>query len=194
MRFNRIFPILLVISAGPTTAATAIDPGRLVADARSQVGVTTGYDPAYRSLVYPGGDVPPETGVCTDVVVRAFRRQGLDLQKAVHEDMRANFRVYPKRWGLGGPDPNIDHRRVPNLQTWFRRQGWAVAVSPDPAHYRPGDLVSWDLGRGVPHIGIVSERRTAGGVPLVIHNIGEGAREEDILFAYRVTGHYRVRR
>lgn len=194
MRFDGIFPILLVISAGPTTVATAIDPGRLVADARSQVGVTTGYDPAYRTLVYPGGDVPPETGVCTDVVVRAFRRQGLDLQKEVHEDMRANFRVYPKRWGLDGPDPNIDHRRVPNLQTWFRRQGWALAVTHNPADYRPGDLVSWDLGGGIPHIGIVSDRRTGGGVPLVIHNIGEGANEEDILFAYKVTGHFRVRR
>jgi hypothetical protein len=194
MRFFKGFSVLLVIAGGVTAGTPAVDPGRLVADAQAQVGVTTGYDPAYRALAYPGGDVPPETGVCTDVVVRAFRRQGVDLQKAVHEDMRANFQVYPKRWGLSAPDPNIDHRRVPNLQTWFRRQGWAVAVTPNPADFRPGDLVSWDLGRGIPHIGIVSDRRTPGGVPLVIHNIGEGAKEEDILFAYTVTGHFRVRR
>ncbi|MBP7866095.1 MAG: DUF1287 domain-containing protein [Acidobacteria bacterium] len=184
-----VFPFALAGNRPP-----AIDPGRLVADARAQVGVTTGYDPAYRVLAYPGGDVPRETGVCTDVLVRAFRGQRLDLQQAVHEDMRAHFREYPDRWGLSAPDPNIDHRRVPNLQTWFRRQGWAVAVTRNPADYRPGDLVTWDLGRGVPHIGIVSDRRTPGGVPLVLHNIGEGAKEEDILFAYTVTGHFRVRR
>lgn len=171
--------------------AQAVDAERLVLAAREQVGVTLGYDPAYRRLAYPGGDVPLQTGVCTDVVIRALRSQGLDLQEAVHRDMRANFAVYPKNWGLSRPDPNIDHRRVPNLMTWFRRQGWALPLTRDAAAYRAGDIVAWDLGGGLTHIGILSDRRSAEGVPLVLHNIGRGTREEDILFAYRIIGHYR---
>jgi hypothetical protein len=172
-------------------AAAAIDPHRLVLDARSQVGVTLSYDPVYRQLGYPGGDVPLSTGVCTDVVIRALREQGLDLQKSVHEDMRAHFARYPKNWGLKRPDRNIDHRRVPNLMTWFQRQGMAIKVSDKPADYRAGDIVTWDLGRGLTHIGLVSDRSDAAGTPLILHNIGRGTREEDILFAYRITGHYR---
>ena len=169
-----------------------IDPARTVADARSQVGVTKSYDPAYRALGYPGGDVPMETGVCCDVIVRALRQQGLDLQKAVHEDMKSNFSRYPQKWGLRQPDSNIDHRRVPNLQTWFKRQGCELPPSKEAKDFRPGDVVAWDLGRGITHIGIVSDRSSTQGVPLVIHNIGGGAQEEDILFRFTIIGRYRL--
>ncbi len=171
--------------------AHAVEPARLVTDARKQVGVTMSYDPAYRKLAYPGGDVPLETGVCTDVIIRALRTQGVDLQRVVHEDMRANFSVYPKQWGLSRPDRNIDHRRVPNLMTWFKRQGMQRPISEQASDYRAGDIVAWDLGRGLTHIGIVSDRRAASGTPLILHNIGQGTREEDILFGYRIIGHYR---
>lgn len=173
-----------------TTTATAPTPP-WVASARKQVGVTLIYDPAYVRLPYPGGDVPQERGVCTDVVIRALRPQGLDLQKAVHEDMRAHFRLYPKNWGLRAPDRNIDHRRVPNLQTWFVRQGWSLRPTREASSYRPGDLVTWMLPGNLPHIGIVSDRRSVSGTPLIIHNIGRGTREENILFDYPITGHYR---
>lgn len=172
-------------------AVQAIEADRLVLDARKQVGVTLSYDPAYRRLSYPGGDVPMATGVCTDVVIRALRQQGLDLQEAVHRDMRGNFSVYPKNWGLNRPDSNIDHRRVPNLMTWFTRQGWSLPVKQEAAAYQPGDIVTWDLGRGLTHIGIISDRQAPTATLLVLHNIGRGTQEEDILFAYRITGHYR---
>lgn len=172
-------------------AAQAIEADKLVLDAREQVGVTLSYDPVYRRLSYPGGDVSQTTGVCTDVVIRALRQQGLDLQEAVHRDMRAHFALYPKHWGLSRPDSNIDHRRVPNLMTWFKRQGWSQPVSRDVSAYRAGDIVTWDLGRGLTHIGIVSDRQSPAGVPLILHNIGRGTQEEDILFAYAITGHYR---
>lgn len=187
------FCLLLVAWLGwcaPLQAAT-IDSAKLVQAARSQVGVTLGYDPVYRRLDYPGGDVPLATGVCTDVLIRALRQQGLDLQKSVHEDMRAHFSAYPRNWGLQSPDRNIDHRRVPNLMTWFKRQGMALKVSDKPADYRAGDIVTWDLGRGLTHIGIVSDRTSLAGVPLVLHNIGRGTQEEDILFGFAITGHYR---
>jgi hypothetical protein len=186
----RYFLLALLLCVAPAWAAD-IDPQRLVTDARSQVGVTLGYDPVYRRLDYPGGDVPLSTGVCTDVLIRALREQGLDLQKSVHEDMRANFSAYPKNWGLKRTDRNIDHRRVPNLMTWFKRQGMALKVSDKPADYRAGDIVTWDLGRGLSHIGLVSDRASPAGVPLILHNIGRGAQEEDILFGFVITGHYR---
>jgi len=160
--------------------------------ARAQVGITTGYDPAYRRLDYPGGDVPVATGVCCDVVVRALRTaHGFDLQKEVHEDMLAQFSAYPKKWGLRKPDANIDHRRVPNLQTFFTRRGWSLAVGNSAAEYRAGDIVTWDLGNGLAHIGVVSDRRAKSGAPLVIHNIGRGTQEEDVFFSWALTGHYR---
>lgn len=169
----------------------AVDGGRLVEAARTQVGVTVGYDPAYRRIAYPGGDVPLATGVCTDVVIRALRAQGLDLQQRVHEDMRRHFSAYPRHWGLKRPDPNIDHRRVPNLMTWFDRQGLSLKVGQAAADYQPGDIVTWDLGRGLQHIGIISDRRSREGTPLALHNIGQGTREEDILFRWPILGHYR---
>ncbi len=164
---------------------------KLVAAARAQIGVTLRYDPSYRELAYPGGDVPRDRGVCTDVVIRAYRQLGLDLQVAVHEDMKRAWREYPNLWGLAAPDKNIDHRRVPNLATFLRRLGAALSVSDDPESYLPGDLVTWKLPSGVPHIGIVSDRR-AGKNPLVIHNIGSGAAEEDVLFGFERTGHFRL--
>ncbi len=177
------------------TLHAEVSPAALVTAARSQVGVTLTYDAEYRDLPYPGGDVPKDKGVCTDVVVRAFREQSVDLQKDVHEDMKRNFAIYPKRWGLKKPDTNIDHRRVQNLQTYFSRQGWSQPVSKKAEDYAPGDLVTWELVPGtLAHIGIVSDRKTADGVPLILHNIGQGAQEEDILFKYGITGHYRVKK
>ena len=169
--------------------------GDIVAAARRQVGVTVHYDPAYRSLKFPGGDVAADRGVCTDVIVRALRTaRAIDLQQRVNEDLKANWDSYPhqRRWGLSKPDPNIDHRRVPNLMTYFQRAGYAAPLTRNAADYLPGDLVTWDLGSGLLHIGIVSNVSTDGGTPLVVHNIGAGAREEDILFRYAVIGHYRV--
>lgn len=185
----------LTVSLGVGTAATGIASAdelalRLVRAAREQVGATVIYDGSYRALAYPGGDLPIERGVCTDVVVRAYRALGFDLQKEVHEDMTRAWSEYPKLWGLARPDRNIDHRRVPNLATFLRRRGAELRLSDDPAAFRPGDLVTWRLPSGVPHIGIVSDR-AAGDRPLILHNIGAGAREEDVLFAYERTGHFR---
>jgi uncharacterized protein YijF (DUF1287 family) len=163
--------------------------------ARDQVGVTLIYDPAYAGLAFPGGDVPPERGVCSDVVVRAFRvAYGIDLQLAVNRDMKAAFSAYPPLWGLKATDRNIDHRRVPNLETLFRRIGAERPTSSDPAAYLPGDVVSFRLtGSGLAHIGIVDAGRSRDGTrPLVTHNIGRGTRTEDILFDHRIVGHFRV--
>lgn len=165
---------------------------RLVDAAMARLEHRVAYDGSYRRIPYPNGDVPANVGVCTDLVVRAYRALGIDLQKLVHEDMKAAFDEYPPKWGLSRPDPNIDHRRVPNLQRFFERHGEALAVSEDPADYRPGDLVTWMLPGNLPHIGIVVQRRTADGRrPLVVHNIGRGPQMEDVLFEYPVTGHYR---
>ena len=170
-----------------------VKPDKLVASARSQIGVTVSYDSGYHKLAYPGGDVPRNVGVCTDVVIRALREQGVDLQKELHEDMTRDFAVYPQKWGLKRPDANIDHRRVPNLMTWFQRQGFAQPVEAKPENFAAGDIVTWDLGGGVTHIGIVSDRRDAKRIPLVIHNIGQGTQEEDSLFQFHIIGHYRFK-
>ncbi|MCE5279308.1 MAG: DUF1287 domain-containing protein [Planctomycetaceae bacterium] len=165
----------------------------VVAAARSQVGKTTIYDPAYARLGYPLGDVPIDRGVCTDVVIRAFRDGlGMDLQVRVHEDMKSSFASYPNTWGLSRPDPNIDHRRVPNVQRYFQRKGWSLAVTAAAGDYLPGDIVTCTVPPNRPHIMIVSDRKNPRGIALVIHNIGSGAREEDGLFTFPLTGHYRV--
>lgn len=193
MPLRRLQALFLAALLLPWVCAQAeVDPAaqRLIEAARGQVGVTLGYDGSYRRLDYPGGDVPIETGVCTDVLVRAFRTLGFDLQVAVHEDMRAHFARYPQNWGLSRPDRNIDHRRVPNLETWLRRQGAALPRSDDPTDYQPGDIVSWRLPGGLPHIGIVSDRHVDGR-PLILHNIGAGTREEDVLFAYPIEARFR---
>jgi len=165
----------------------------LVAAARRQVGVTVRYDGSYRRLAYPGGDVELDRGVCSDVLVRAYRDVGIDLQVLVHDDMSRGWSEYPHHWGLHGPDSNIDHRRVPNLAAFFRRHGATLSIASDPRLYEAGDVVTWRLPGGLPHIGIVSTRATPqpGARPLVIHNIGAGVQEEDVLFAYSITGHFR---
>lgn len=150
------------------------------------------YDGSYRSISYPNGDVPGNTGVCTDVVIRSYRALGIDLQKYVHEDMKAHFKSYPKTWGLKRTDTNIDHRRVPNLQVFFSRQGQSLQVTHNPGDYQPGDLVTWLLDNNLPHIGVVVDRRSADDKrPLIVHNIGAGPKLEDRLFEFKITGHYR---
>ena len=187
--------LLLAVLLLAGLPAHAQDAAGLVRAARAQVGVTLLYDPAYVSLKYPNGDVPIIRGVCADVVIRAFRAEGLDLQKAVHEDMKRNFAAYPRTWGLKRPDPNIDHRRVLNLETFLRRRGFAQRGTFEAGDFRPGDIVSWRLPGNLPHIGIVSDRkaRDGSGRLLVIHNVGRGAREEDVLFAWPQAGHFRLR-
>ena len=175
-------------------ATRATGKSDIVNAARKQIGKTVDYDPAYVGLKYPGGDIPISKGVCTDVVIRALRKaRNMDLQKLVHEDMRRNFSQYPKRWGLKRPDKNIDHRRVPNLRTFFKRKSWSLTVTKKKENYKPGDLVTCTVAGRLPHIMIVSDRKTSDGTPLVIHNIGSGAREEARLFEFPLTGHYRVK-
>lgn len=190
-RAGRLLLIAAFAAGGTATADPAAFPANLLAAAAAQVGVTVSYDPAYTRIGYPGGDVPIERGVCTDVVVRAYRVLGIDLQRLVHEDMRRAWAAYPKLWGLRAPDRNIDHRRVPNLATFFTRHGQSLRVSQsDASLYAPGDIVTWRLPSGVPHIGLVTgERRD--GRPLIVHNIGAGTQIEDGLFAFTITGHYR---
>lgn len=166
----------------------------IVTAARQQVGVTVYYDGAYTALEFPNGDIPPEIGVCSDVVIRALRAAyGYDLQSRVHADISSHFANYPDRWGLRAPDTNIGHRRVLNLEVFFERTGM---VPPDAEHFltfRPGDLVTWRLPNSAPHIGVVSGRLGANGVPLVIHNIGVGAQENDFLFRAQMIGHFRFK-
>ena len=164
---------------------------RLVEAAVAQTRSAVTYDGAYRRIAYPGGDVPESIGVCTDVVIRAYRRVGVDLQVKVHEDMQRAFRTYPQAWGMSGPDPNIDHRRVPNLQVFFRRAGAELPVARDAAAYRAGDVVTWMLPGNLPHIGIVTGQKSGVGRPLIVHNICRGPQAEDMLFTYPITGHYR---
>jgi uncharacterized protein len=149
------------------------------------------YDPAYRVIAYPMGDVPDDRGVCADTVIRAFRAGGVDLQALIHRDMKAAFADYPKIWGLKRPDTNIDHRRVPNLETFFKRAGAKLPANTDPALYQPGDIVSWRIP--VPHIGVVATLRAPSGRPLMAHNIGAGSQLEDVLFAWPVQGWFRYR-
>lgn len=164
---------------------------KLAQDAKKQIGVTTSYDPAYRKLEFPRGDVPIEAGVCTDVVIRAYRLQNMDLQQLVNHDMKSNWSAYPKNWGLKSTDKNIDHRRVPNLEVFFARNGQTLSIT-DKSSFQTGDIVSWRLPKSnLPHIGIVSDKVAADGTPLIIHNIGQGTQEENILFAYPIKGHFR---
>lgn len=149
------------------------------------------YDPKYYNIQYPNGDIPADKGVCTDVIIRAYRKLGIDLQKEVHEDMSSNFNMYPKNWGLISTDTNIDHRRVPNLMAFFSRHGQIKNISSDPDDYLPGDIVTWDLGRGIPHIGIVINQKSDDNKRyLVVHNIGNGQEISDCLFSFRITGHF----
>lgn len=157
-----------------------------------QSKLTTGYDPSYVGIAYPNGDVSSDTGVCSDVIVRSFRKSGIDLQKEVHEDMKRAWSEYPRKWGAQGTDTNIDHRRVLNLMTWFNRQNKSLPITTERADYQPGDVVAWELSDGVEHIGIMTNLSSeADKHYLVVHNIGAGAKVEDVLFAWKIIGHYR---
>ena len=175
----------------PSSGSAFLD--KLVEAAVERTSHEVRYDPTYFVIDYPGGDVPSEVGVCTDEVIRSYRAVGVDLQKLVHEDMKESFAVYPRKWGLKKTDTNIDHRRVPNLMTFFERQGASQPVTEDARDYKPGDVVTWDLSGGMTHIGIVvnvpsdtDENRLQ-----IVHNIGAGPKMEDVLFAWKITGHYR---
>ena len=185
---------LAIIPAGGWAQETDLPPRvrQLVDAALERTRHEVVYDGSYRALGYPGGDVPENVGVCTDVIIRSYRALGVDLQKRVHEDMTSAFGEYPRIWGLEKPDPNIDHRRVPNLQVFFERQGTALPVTSRPEDYQPGDVVTWLIPGNLPHVGMVVDRWSDDDRrPLVVHNIGAGPEIEDALFAFEVTGHYR---
>lgn len=195
--------LLLFLNVAPAAYANSAAKGfttdpvfemeqTIVMAARARTQLDVRYDPKYVVLSYPGGDVPADTGVCTDVVIRTYREAyGYDFQKAIHEDMRANFRVYPKNWGLKRADKNIDHRRVPNIEKFLKRKGASVPITKNADDYRPGDIVTWRLGGRIAHIGIVSDKKSEWGTPLIIHNVGQGVVEDDLLFNTDINGHFR---
>jgi len=183
-------------SQKPTPNAPARDEEnfytKLAAQAEKRLLANVTYDGSYRAMTYPMGDVPAHIGVCSDVVIRSYRGVGIDLQERVHRDMKKHFAAYPTKWGLKKPDTNIDHRRVLNLMTFFKRAGAALPITDAPADYRAGNIVAWDLADGLTHIGIVSTQVSKeSGNPLIVHNIGAGPVLEDMLFEYKIIGHYR---
>jgi hypothetical protein len=181
--------------AAPAVAQARDYAAEIAAAAIEQTKSRVVYDPAYVVIPYPGGDVPADRGVCADVIIRALRKVGADLQVLVHEDMKANFAAYPKRWGLRKPDRNIDHRRVPNLEKFFTRSGARRALTTASANFRTGDIVAWNLkgdDGSLPHIGIVTGKKARSSRPMLVHNIGAGPQLEDVLFEWKMTGHYRV--
>ena len=182
----------LLILSPVLSADQQTKKNQLVQAATERLSHQVIYDGRYQRLTYPMGDVADNRGVCSDVIIRSYRALGLDLQKEIHEDMRRHFSAYPKNWGLKRPDKNIDHRRVPNLQTFFKRQGASLKISQNPQDYKAGDLVTWRVAGHLPHIGIVVEQRSKNHKrPLIIHNIGQGPQMEDMLFDFPITGHYR---
>jgi len=191
MRKHLFFLLLLLIHVADTSAQ---DKGFFQHLSDAAIGLTRDkvtYDPRYVTIPYPNGDVPADKGVCTDVVIRAYRKLGIDLQKEIHEDMRANFGKYPKKWGMKRTDRNIDHRRVLNQAMFFSRFGTIKKISDKGEDYLPGDIVTWDLGNGITHIGIVTNRMSRDKKrPLIVHNIGQGQVLEDCLFSFKITGHY----
>lgn len=187
MRFFLLLPIFI----GYNQVIAQTFPERLSAAAIELTNQNVEYDPSYFSISYPNGDVPADKGVCTDVVIRAYRRLGIDLQKDVHIDIKQNKSLYPNRWGLSSPDKNIDHRRVPNLMVFFSRHGKFKPITSKSVDYSPGDIVCWQLDRGLTHIGVVVNRRSADGKRyLLVHNIGRGQVMEDCLFDFKIIGHY----
>ena len=189
MLTSALFLFSMQVASEPSTSIAS-----LVEAAKERLNHTVVYDGRYLSIPYPNGDVPKEIGVCTDVVIRSYRMLGVDLQELVHEDMSTNFSQYPSNriWGLNRPDANIDHRRVPNLQRFFARHGESLPITNEAENYLPGDIVSWMLPGNAPHIGIVVDSKNAlSGNPLIVHNIGAGPKLDDILFTYKITGHYR---
>lgn len=195
MRLLVALLLVVVLCIGAAAAEPSDFGERLAAAAIAQTKSEVLYDPSYRIIAYPGGDVPADRGVCADVVVRALRQVGVDLQQRVHEDMKAAFAAYPNLWGLSRPDRNIDHRRAPNLEIYLTRAGARLPLSLRADDFRPGDIVAWNL-RGdagfLPHIGVVADGVGVSGWPLVVHNIGAGPKLEDVLFLWPMTGHYRL--
>lgn len=189
---NKVLKILLFLLQTNSLTAQINFYERLADSTLTLTKQTVRYDPAYFKIGYPNGDVPKDKGVCTDVVIRAYRKLGIDLQKEVHEDMKVNFLKYPKNWRLSKPDKNIDHRRVPNLMTFFTRNGSTKPITANSKDYLPGDIVCWNLGGQITHIGIVSRKKSRDTQRyLIIHNIGAGQVLEDCLFSYKIIGHYR---
>lgn len=188
-----LFAAFVIASAPLPADGPATDNSQSLVDAaRERTRHAVVYDGSYRQIDYPNGDVPAHIGVCTDVLIRAYRSLGIDLQEQVHRDMQANFDRYPALWGLSRPDPNIDHRRVPNLEVFFQRHGEVLPLSQQGSDYQPGDIVSWRLPNGRPHIGILVDRYSPDSDrPWVVHNIGWGPQMEDVLFDYEVVGHFR---
>lgn len=184
-----LFLACVLLCSAQTVAPSFAE--RLVKAALERVQHTVRYDPAYVVLDYPNGDVPADTGVCTDEVIRSYRALGIDLQKLVHEDMKRAFAAYPKDWGLSSTDKNIDHRRVPNLQTFFKRRGAALPVTQKAEDYLPGDLITCTVAGRLPHIAIVVPAADGSATPWIVHNIGQGPRHESRLFEFPITGHYR---
>lgn len=197
MRLTFIVLIIFLLTPPALAQAQATSPSQIAAQdlvqaARARTLAGVHYDGRYVKISYPGGDVPADTGVCTDVIIRSYRAAlGYDLQKYVHEDMKAHFAAYPKIWGLTHTDASIDHRRVPNLEKFLDRQGARLPVTDNPVDYKPGDLVTWRLGGSMPHIGIVSDKKNAKGVPLILHNVGLGPQEDELLFLVPTYRHYR---
>jgi uncharacterized protein len=192
MKNHIIFSFVLSISFPQIVSAATTDDLIKAALERTTHSIT--YDGTYHPIKYPGGDVPSNIGVCTDVVIRSYRKLGIDLQQLVNEDMKSNFSKYPSKriWGLNQPDSNIDHRRVPNLQTFFTRNGKSLPVTQDVKDYVPGDLVTWMLPGNFPHIGIVTDKYSQNsGNPMIVHNIGRGPELDDVLFRFPITGHYK---
>lgn len=191
--FTLLAALLVLVATAQSPTTTASD--KLCRAAIDLTHVKVVYDAAYRTIKYPNGDVPANTGVCTDVVIRAYRQLNIDLQKEVHEDMAANFSLYPKQWGLTQTDKNIDHRRVPNLMVFFSRKGTSKAITQNAADYLPGDIVTWNLGGGMTHIGIVINQKSAADTSryLIVHNIGNGQEISDCLFSFKIIGHYRYK-
>jgi uncharacterized protein YijF (DUF1287 family) len=186
-----VLPVLLLLSTGSTIQGQDTFSDRLADSAYTLTKQNVIYDPQYTRIDYPDGDVPADRGVCTDVIIRVYRKMGIDLQREVHEDMKDNFKKYPQRWGNSRPDKNIDHRRVPNLMTFFTRHGTVNKITNNPNDYLPGDIVCWDLGGGITHIGMVIRKRSSDGQRcLIVHNIGAGQVAEDMLFEYTIIGHY----
>ena len=194
-------PVSHKTASSPTIIRDEISPTSFfqsfIESALKRTEAKVKYDGQYRYINYPNGDVPKNRGVCTDVVIRSYRSLGIDLQQLVHEDMTVSFSRYPSRnkWGLTKPDPNIDHRRVYNLQTFFQRFGDTLAITKSAKDYKPGDMVTWSLGPKMPHIGIVIDEYSESDSerPLIVHNMGQGPKKEDILFSFPITGHYRYK-
>ena len=189
---RHIILILLQFSIHIGYSQITLDSKKISEAALSIVDPNILYDGRYQKIDYPNGDVSSSIGVCTDVVIRSLRKLGIDLQKLIHEDMKNNFSEYPQFWGNDGPDKNIDHRRVYNQMKFFSRMGNEVEISDSPNDYIPGDIVSWNLGGNTTHIGVIVSKKSSDNLRyMVVHNIGSGQVLEDILFDYKIIGHYR---